>query len=433
MTKKIGIIHFTAPPIVGGVESTIYHHARMLIEAGYQVKVIAGRGGDIYPGVEFQAIDEVDSSNPNILEAGKQLSQGIIGKEFIAPRDVLINKLRITLNHIDVCIAHNVMTLHKNLPLTAALHSLVSEGCPPLIAWSHDFAWQDNLYLPDLHPGYPWDLLRNPWEGVRYVVVSAHSRARLAQLLDLPESAIQVIHPGVEPATFLKLAPLTQEITNRLHLLEAEPLILLPARITRRKNIEFAIQVCAALKNSKPDVTLVVTGPPGPHNPTNIVYLQFLEQLIKDLGVADQVHFLYRQSQSDQPLYLTDELVADFFRLADLLFFPSQREGFGIPILEAGLARLPIFAADIPTFRESAGSLATFFDPDDDPDKVAAMIANHLQQDTAYQLRHRILRNYSWQSILETQLIPLIEETCNVDRQATQTFSNSDLKNDEQI
>lgn len=410
MTKNIGIIHFTAPPIVGGVENTIYHHARLLSKAGYRVTVIAGRGGESHPGVEFHSIDEVDSRNPQIEEVGKQLSQGVVSEQFIAVRDSLMIKLRHELSQMDVCVAHNVMTLHKNLALTAALHSLASEGCPPLIAWSHDFAWRDSLYLPDLHPGYPWDLLRTRWDSVRYVVVSEHRRAQLAQLFDIPKSEIKVVNPGIEAVTFFKLAPLTQELTNRLRLLEADPLILLPARITRRKNIEFAIQVCAALKKLKPKVTLVVTGPPGPHNPKNSAYLKSLEQLKKDLGVADQVHFLFRQGKSNHPLYLTDEHIADFYRLADLLLFPSQREGFGIPILEAGLARLPIFAADIPPFRESAANLATFFDPDSDPEKAAAMIISHLQQDSVYQLRQRILCNYSWQSILKNQLIPLIEE-----------------------
>ena len=44
MTTRVAILHYAAPPIVGGVESTIYHHARLLAGAGYAVTVIAGRG-----------------------------------------------------------------------------------------------------------------------------------------------------------------------------------------------------------------------------------------------------------------------------------------------------------------------------------------------------------------------------------------------------
>jgi glycosyltransferase involved in cell wall biosynthesis len=433
MKRNVAILHYTAPPIVGGVESTIYHHARLLTEAGYSVKVIAGRGGEIFPGVILHTIPAIDSRNPRILEVGKLLARGEVTHEFSELTELLLNELRDNLQPDEVCIVHNAMTLHKNLPLTAALYKLATENNQPMIAWSHDFAWQDRLYLPDLHPGYPWNLLRIAWEGVRYVVVSKHRRSKLAQLFDIPEHEIQVVNPGVEAPAFLKLALITQELTNKLHLFEADPLVLLPARITRRKNIEFAIQITAALINHKPQATLVITGPPGPHNPTNITYLQTLNQLKSELGVVDRVHFLYEQGVSGNALHLADEVVADLYRLADLLLFPSKREGFGIPILEAGLARLPIFAADIPPLRESTGSLAHLFDPNSDAEEVAGMIASYLREDSAYQLRQRVLRNYSWRSIVDKELIPLIEATTKSVHQRAQAPNLLGARRNEKI
>jgi len=40
----VGIVHYAAPPVVGGVELTIYHHTRVLLAEGHQVTVVAGRG-----------------------------------------------------------------------------------------------------------------------------------------------------------------------------------------------------------------------------------------------------------------------------------------------------------------------------------------------------------------------------------------------------
>jgi mannosylglucosylglycerate synthase len=93
-----------------------------------------------------------------------------------------------------------------------------------------------------------------------------------------------------------------------------------------------------------------------------------------------------------------------------LLIFPSRSEGFGIPVLEAGLARLPVFAADIPPVKESAGGLAQLFDPEGDPQAVAEAILAHLENDRAYQLRRRVLSQFTWQAILHNRLIPLIKE-----------------------
>ncbi len=388
----------------------MYHHARLLSGAGYQVEVIAGRGATFHPDVAFHHVPEMDSRHPDVLAVGKELAQGRVTPLFSALRDRLVEQLDAMLAGVDVCIVHNAVTLHKNLPLTAALRLLTDKTVPRFVAWCHDFAWQDALYTPDLQAGYPWDLLRVPWPGVRYVVVSAHRRARLAALLHLSEDQVEVVNPGVEMAELLKLEPDTWALVERLDLLRANPLLLLPARITRRKNIEFAVRVTAALCQRLPEAALLVTGPPGAHNPSNVAYLESLLALREELGVTKHIHFLYQCGGDGQPLYVSDGMMADLYLLADLLFFPSHREGFGIPVLEAGLARLPVFAADIPPVHESAAEYAWLFDPKGDPQAVADVMATYLADDRVYGLRRRVLSQFTWQRVLESRLIPLILE-----------------------
>jgi glycosyltransferase involved in cell wall biosynthesis len=419
--KRLAILHYASPPVVGGVEATIFHHARLLAGAGYSVDVIAGRGEPFDPKVSLHLIPGIDSRHPEALALGQALAGGEVPPAFARFREQLAGELRPLLAHVGVCIVHNAMTLHKNLALTAALRQLADEGVTRFIAWCHDFAWQDALYTPELHPGYPWDLLRTAWPGVRYVVVSTHRQARLAELLGLPECEIEVVHPGVDVVEQLRLQPATCALLEKLDLLVADPLLLLPARITRRKNIEFAIRVTAELIHHKPQATLVITGPPGPHNPANVRYLESLRTLRRESGVEDRVHFLYEYGEHGQPLHLTDAMVADLYLLADALLFPSQREGFGIPVLEAGLARLPVFAADIPPVRESAGSLAHLFDPNGDPGPVAEAIAAHLEADLAYRLRQRVLGEFTWQKVVHHRLLPLVKEVIEHDNRAGQS------------
>ncbi len=406
---SVAIMHYAAPPILGGVESTIAHHARLLLQAGHQVHILAGRGEMHAPGLTFHHLPLLDSRHPEILEIGAQLKRGIVSSRFAEVQARIEAQLRPLLRAAPIVIAHNIATLHKNLPLTAALHRLVQEDPLHLIAWCHDFAWQDALYIPEMHPGFPWDLLRTPWEKARYVVVSTPRREKLASLLGLPAARIRVVPPGIDPASFLKLEPLTRRLAERLSLLEAEPLMLLPARITRRKNIELGLRITAALQGHFPEAALLVTGPPGPHNPSNRAYLEALLALRDELGA--RVHFLYRQSEDGAPLRISDAVLSDLYQLADLLLFPSLREGFGIPILEAGLTRLPVFAADLPPVRESSGGYAAhLFDPRGAPPEIAARIAAFLQKDAAWQLRRRVLRRYRWEAILHQHLTPLLKE-----------------------
>jgi glycosyltransferase involved in cell wall biosynthesis len=406
---KLAILHYAAPPIVGGVESTIYHHARLLVDNGYLVEIIAGIGEKFHPQIEVSIIPEINSRNPKVLEVGKSLAKGEVNDDFFGLRDHIFESLELILTGVRVCIVHNAITLHKNLPLTAALRRISDEKGTRIIAWCHDFAWQDNLYFSELYPGYPWDLLRNAWPDLLYVAVSEHRKEMLATMLKLPSEIIKVVPPGIDIEHFWKLEPLTATLVKKLNLLEAVPLLLLPARITRRKNIEFGIRVIAALTVKMPKAMLVITGPPGPHNPKNITYLEQLMSLCQELGVVDNVKFLYQQGEGNEPLFISDAVIADFYRLSDALLFPSKREGFGIPILEAGLARLPVFAADIPAIQESAGAWIRRFKLESDPIEVAELIAVSLKDELAYLLKHRVVNQFSWPQVIKVQVIPLIE------------------------
>ncbi len=405
----IHILHYAGPPTIGGVEITIAYHARLLAERGYSVQVIAGRGASFDPRVRFLPIPEVDSRHPEVLTIAQELTDRGPTPRFEALRTHLRERLQAAIAPEDTLIVHNALTLHKNLALTAALYDLAANG-HPIIGWCHDFAWLDALYIPVLRPGFPWDLLRTPWPNTRYVTVSEHRREQLARLLDLPADRITVIPPGVAPEQLMRLSPTARRLAAALRLWEAEPLLLLPARITRRKNIQFAIRTVAALRAHFPNPMLVVTGPPGPHNPSNVTYLDTLRALRRELGLEEAVHFLYEHGENGEPLLVDDDLLAEFYTLADALLFPSLREGFGMPVLEAGLLRLPVLAADIPPVRESAGELATLFDPQGDPAKAAARIAARLQAEPTYRLRRRVLGQFTWDAIVDEKILPLLEK-----------------------
>jgi glycosyltransferase involved in cell wall biosynthesis len=191
-----------------------------------------------------------------------------------------------------------------------------------------------------------------------------------------------------------------------LDLLRADPLLLLPVRITPRKNIELALRTLAALRKEFNQAALVVTGPLGPHNPSNTQYFSRLRALRSELGLSSCAHFLAELSQA----FLPDAVIADLYRLADSLFFPSREEGFGIPMLEAGLARLPVFCADIPPLRKLGGEWATYFPPDADPEALALTIAAQLSADTAFGLRKHVQEGYRWEQIYREQIAPILEK-----------------------
>jgi glycosyltransferase involved in cell wall biosynthesis len=140
----------------------------------------------------------------------------------------------------------------------------------------------------------------------------------------------------------------------------------LPARfalsvghLEARKNIGQAIAAIALLREKGLAVPLVVVGNPGGAEAE-------LRAAIARHGLGASVRLLSGVGG--------DDLRAMYHR-ADLLLFPSAYEGFGIPLIEAMAAGLPIAASDTPVFRELADGAARFFALDDPADAAAAIAA----------------------------------------------------------
>lgn len=98
-------------------------------------------------------------------------------------------------------------------------------------------------------------------------------------------------------------------------------------------------------------------------------YRSTLDKIAQDLGVAAQVHFLG---------FVTPTELQTIFISATAMIFPSRFEGFGLPILEAFHARLPVLASNATTLPEVAQDGALYFDPDS-PDELAMLMREVLE------------------------------------------------------
>lgn len=114
---RIAILHYAAPPTIGGVESTIAAHARLFADHGYNVEVVAGRGEGFDARVPVHIIAHAGSSSARVLEVNAELARGIVGERFYH----LVRELHGELvgladpHGARLClIVHNVLSLHKD-------------------------------------------------------------------------------------------------------------------------------------------------------------------------------------------------------------------------------------------------------------------------------------------------------------------------------
>lgn len=374
-------------------------HAAALRAAGARVTVVAGRGRASPRGVRLARIPEVSSTHPAVLRDLRALGRGVVGPEHARLVDRLVRALRPHVARADRVVAHNVLTMHKSLALAEAVALLAAEHPGRVVAWTHDLAWLDPRYAAERHAGEPWDLIARALPGVRYVAVSEERAAQLAELTGLDRSEIQVIPNGIDLALRLGLSPAGARLAERLDLAAADPLLLLPARLTRRKRVEAAIDATLALRRRGHAATLVVTGSPGPHNVANRAYAA---DLASRAGRVEGVHLLHALG-----VRASDRVMADLYSLADALLLPSEAEGFGIPVLEAGAHGLPVICSDLPSLRALGCDDATYISPDADGEAIADAVEQRLARDPVARLRRRA-REHAWPRILRERVLPAV-------------------------
>ena len=92
--------------------------------------------------------------------------------------------------------------------------------------------------------------------------------------------------------------------------------------------------------------------------------------------------------------------MAQLYRVADAVVLPSESEGFGLPLLEAGLARVPVACTDLEVLREVAAGGAWTFPRKAGAQAVASAVESALRSRSS-RLRRRVQSVYTWSSVID--------------------------------
>lgn len=371
-------MHYTYPPAIGGVEIVMAEHARLFAEHGHEVTVFCHQGISRDPRIRVQILP--DSQDP------AELTDALEG--WLA-------------NH-GVVFLHNVTTMPFHLALTAALWR-VAERLPGVrfVAWIHDIAACNPDYDAAGYPEARWNLLSRAHPRYGFVAVS---ELRRRQWEKLTGADCRVVPNGLDPSRLLGLTEPIAALARQYHLLEREIVLLHPTRLLRRKNVEMGLRVAAALKSAGRSCAYLVTGPPDNHNAISRDYAAELFALRKELDLEGEALFLHDEATIDE------RDLASLFAVADALFFPSRQEGFGLPILEAALHRLPIFCAAIEPLDTLLKHGVMYFQLDAEPAQIALRISARLGTLDAWQARNQVRHQYAWPAVYRNFLAPLLAE-----------------------
>lgn len=212
--------------------------------------------------------------------------------------------------------------------------------------------------------------------GAHLAAVSAVTRDRVIERLDVAAERVRVIRDGVD-RRFLEAAPMPPGVLDDMGV--PREFLLMVGTIEPRKN---HLGVLRALERHAEGLPLVIVGRQGWAADDAIAR-------IRELQAAGRVVWLDNLGDRDLPaLYAASRGV----------LYPSWTEGFGLPVLEALATGRPVVTGNDPVFQEVAGSLATQVDPADDDALVEAirrLDAADLSDEAAHARRQHAAQ-YGW-------------------------------------
>ncbi len=284
--------------------------------------------------------------------------------------------------------------------------ALLGRPLPPSVVTIHDVGYLDfpashatgeRLYLD-------WSTRAAVRRATHLIAVSEATRRDLITLLHAPEERVSVVHEAGAP-----LPPCSPEeiasVQARYGL--QRPYALYVGTLRPRKNLVRLVQAYARLheraaQSPGPPFDLVLAGAPG-HDSDDLL------RAVRSAALPGRIHLTGYLSEADLPPLL---------RGARLFCYPSLVEGFGLPILEAQSAGVPVVTTTNSSLPEVAGDAALLVEPTD----VDALADAMLRVSRDEPLRQRLIaagyenvKRFSWAKAAR-ETLAVLEEAARAGR-----------------
>jgi glycosyltransferase involved in cell wall biosynthesis len=220
--------------------------------------------------------------------------------------------------------------------------------------------------------------------------ISDATRQELVARFPKAAASATVTPLAADPA-FGQPAPADADVSSRHGI--ARPYVLSTATVEPRKNLPRLIEAFATLPDDLRDGhELVLVGARGWEEEETLAAVQRHAGSVRTLG------------------YVEDDDLRALYRGATVFAYPSLGEGFGLPVLEAMTAGVPVLTSNRSSLPEVAGGAARLVDPEDTGairDGLAALLGDPAERDRRAAAGRERARAFSWDATARATLAAL--------------------------
>ena len=247
-------------------------------------------------------------------------------------------------------------------------------GKKPFVLTVHDMISERYSGTYKFHDGQPQGKRKLIPRAAHIIAVSEHTKQDIVDLFDISPKKISVIYHGIDQSPYV---PSPEGNPNGRYIL------YVGGRNKYKNFLRLVHDVTPVLRNHQ-DMSVICTG-----KPFNREELRVLQES----GLSGR--FVQKFVESDQELM-------DLYHFAQVFVFPSEYEGFGIPILEAYKAGCPVLLNRASCFPEIAGDAAIYFGFDGKEKSLQECIEDLLawtpsQRQEFVDIQHQRLQLYTWE------------------------------------
>jgi glycosyltransferase involved in cell wall biosynthesis len=244
-----------------------------------------------------------------------------------------------------------VHTLHYTIPLWAPSARVVTFHDLTVLLWPQMHTRGRRVIMP-LYIRLAWRL------ADVIIFVSAATQRDAERLLPAVEDRVNIVVPlGVSSDAFVPSA--AADLRGGLTSLQInQPYVLFIGTIEPRKNLVRLIHAFENIASQFPERLLILAGKLGwDFDPVlEAIAASPVRERIRHLG------------------FISEESKRVLLAGCDVLVYPSLYEGFGLPVLEAMAAGIPLVTSNVSSLPEVVGSAALMVDPES-VEQLAAAIA----------------------------------------------------------